>query len=305
MTFNPQEEFDDDVDIPVAPPNVVRKPTVPPHPSDAPTTVFEPQSAEPLRIPTRNPTHEHEGDEAKGEVSAAPSGEPTVMFDAPTAQQNQGFTLPEPGEPKPAASAPAEVSPPVVPAPTEVPPHDAAPDAQLADARRGTIDLGVFIIRVVFGAFLVFSAVKTFFQLGGDTGLAGLEAEYANYLQPGILAVAIPALLLTAGVFLVLGLVTPVAAALATIGTAFEALHLLDTDGEAFDVLRLSDSVLLGLLLVALSLGLQFTGPGRLAVDYGRSWSRRPLVSSWLFAVIGVAGAAALWWFGAGVNPFN
>lgn len=338
--FDPRQEFDDDMDVPVAPPKFVQGPNIPHHPSDAPTTVFEPQAAEPKRIPTRNTpadaaasTGTEDSNREPGSPASSPAGEPTVMFDAPTSHQNSGFKLPEPDEeftpapkstpyqstaeqtttlppyqqaaaeeqfpppPAPVATLPPAAEEPVAPAPE--------PNVPTEDARRGTIDFGIFIIRVVFGLYLIFSAVKVFFQLGGNTGLAGLEAEYANYAQPGLLAVAIPALWLTAGVFLLLGLVTPVAATLAIIGTAFEALHLLDADGETFNLLRIGDGVWLGGILVAIALALQFTGPGRLSLDFGRSWARRPLISSWLFAIIGIAGAVALWWFGAGVNPLN
>jgi hypothetical protein len=48
-----------------------------------------------------------------------------------------------------------------------------------------------------------------------------------------------------------------------------------------------------------------FTGPGTISFDRSRGWSRRPLASSWIFAAVGLVGAAALWWFGAGTNPFN
>ena len=51
--------------------------------------------------------------------------------------------------------------------------------------------------------------------------------------------------------------------------------------------------------------GLQFTGPGKISFDMGRGWTQRPLASSWIFVVLGLGGAAALWWFGAGVNPLN
>lgn len=332
VTFSPQEDFDDHVDVPVAPSSGVKSSTVPPHPSDAPTTVFEPQSAEPTRIPTRD-QDSRGGDNARVDN---PSGEPTVMFDSPGRAQQSPFSLREPGEqpqdvpdqpvgyrstvehttalppyqpnqaeePYLGAAGQQETSVPVaVSDPTATP--AASVEAAAVDARRGTIDFGIFIIRFFFGALLVLASVKTFFQLGGNTGLAGLEAEYANYLQPGILAVAIPAMLLTAGVFLLLGLVTPLAAALATVGTTFEALHVMDTDGEAFDPLRLGDNVWLAILLVVLAVGLQFTGPGRISLDFGRSWARRPLISSWVFVVLSVAGAGALWWFGAGVNPFN
>ena len=52
-------------------------------------------------------------------------------------------------------------------------------------------------------------------------------------------------------------------------------------------------------------MGLQFTGPGFISVDFKRSWARRPLGTSWVFVLIGVAILVALWFFGAGVNPLK
>ena len=62
--------------------------------------------------------------------------------------------------------------------------------------------------------------------------------------------------------------------------------------------------VWLPLVLGGALIALQFTGPGTWAVDYPRGWARRPLASSWIFIVVAVVALGALWWFGAGVNPF-
>ena len=61
--------------------------------------------------------------------------------------------------------------------------------------------------------------------------------------------------------------------------------------------------MLLSIVMLGISRALQFTGPGLVSLDFGRSWARRPLVSSWIFILLAIAGAVALWWFGAGVNP--
>jgi uncharacterized membrane protein YphA (DoxX/SURF4 family) len=176
-------------------------------------------------------------------------------------------------------------------------------EADVRDHRRGTIDFGLFIIRLMLGLWLILEAVGTFFRLGGNPGLSGLEADYSGYLAPGGLAIVIPSLQLAAGVFLVLGLITPVFAMLATIATSFTALHELTTSGAGIDVFAWPESVWLSLVLLGSSLALQFTGPGFVSLDYGRSWARRPLLSSWLFVLLAIAGGVALWWFGAGINP--
>ncbi|GAB3704668.1 DoxX family protein [Corynebacterium nasicanis] len=178
-----------------------------------------------------------------------------------------------------------------------------AEEPELRDHRRGTMDFGLLIIRLLLGGWLILEAVGTFFRLGGNPGISGLEADYASYLAPGGLAIIIPSLQLAAGVFLVLGLITPLFATVATIVTSFTALHELTTSGAGANLFGWPESVWLSLVMLGISLALQFTGPGLLSLDYGRSWARRPLVSSWVFILLAIGGAVALWWFGAGVNP--
>ena len=57
---------------------------------------------------------------------------------------------------------------------------------------------------------------------------------------------------------------------------------------------------MIDIMLFLLVLGLLFTGPGRWSLDFSRSWVRRPLASSWIFAFVGIGGLVAIWWFLAG-----
>ncbi|AKK02947.1 DoxX family membrane protein [Corynebacterium epidermidicanis] len=216
--------------------------------------------------------------------------EPTVT-DMPAQQ-----IMPEPTYTSPVAAAP------VVPT-TATSEYEEEVEKPL-DHRRGTMDFGLFIIRLVAGLVLLWSGVRTFFELGGAPGLNGLKAEFGDYALPDLLSIAVPSMQLAAGVFLLLGLLTPVAAALATVVTAFNMLHAV-AQQDNFSVTNANDSVILALVMLALALGLQFTGPGRVSLDVNRSWARRPLASSWILAILGIAGAVALWWFGAGVNPLS
>ena len=110
---------------------------------------------------------------------------------------------------------------------------------------------------------------------------------------------------LIAGVFLLLGLITPLAAMLGLVVTGFTAVHELAQAGAGLDVFSWPDSVWLSLVLFVIAVGLQFTGPGFISLDFKRSWARRPLGTSWVFVLIGVAILVGLWFFGAGVNPLN
>ncbi len=232
------------------------------------------------------------------------SDAPTTVTPPPPAQPTRQLDR----EPVPGASySDTDFAQPVAPAviPPAQPPEEPviAEPATALDARRGTLDFGLFIIRVAVGLYLILRGVSAFFAIGGSDGLAGLEAEYAGYQWPEVLAILLPSLELAAGVFLLLGLMTPVAAAVATVATSFTALHQINVHDGGWG--ELDEAIVLAVVLTLVVIGLQFTGPGRISLDAGRSWARRPLVSSWIFVIIGIALAVVLWWFGAGVNPFG
>ena len=171
------------------------------------------------------------------------------------------------------------------------------------ETRRGTTDLGLLLQRLALGAMLIIHSVGTFFRLGGNEGISGLEAAYADYPYGNGLAVVVPTLELAAGVFLVLGLLTPVAALVAIAVTGFMALHAFHTQTEGFDVFAWTPETWAPVLLLGASLVVQFAGPGRYGIDASRGWAKRPLVSSWICALLGLAAAGLIWWFGTGINP--
>ena len=175
--------------------------------------------------------------------------------------------------------------------------EDALDDDRTRDGRRGTIDFGLLLARLALGLFLICSGAAAFFNLGNSGGLTELESEFAAYPHANIWAIAIPALELFAGVFLVLGLVFPFAAMVAVAVTGFSALHAISTGGVGFDVFSWTADIWLPVVLFALSLAVQFTGPGVASLDFGRSWARRPLASSWVFAILGIAAAAGAAFF--------
>ncbi|AWB82064.1 DoxX family protein [Corynebacterium yudongzhengii] len=179
-----------------------------------------------------------------------------------------------------------------------------APVAEEQDSRRGTIDFGLLIARVLLGGWLILESLGTFFSLGTSTNMTGLREEFTGYPLAEVLSIAVPTMQLAAGVFLLFGLLTPVAAAVATVVTGFVALHELAGSGAGIDVFSWPETVWLSVVLFGLSLALQFTGPGYYSLDFERSWARRPLASSWIFIVVAIAGLALLWWFGTGINPF-
>ncbi|WJY97414.1 DoxX family protein [Corynebacterium fournieri] len=173
------------------------------------------------------------------------------------------------------------------------------------DTRRGTTDFGLFLLRLALGAFFIIGSVGTFFRLGGNEGISGLESAFADYPYGDGLAVVVPTLELAAGVFLVLGLLTPVAALVAITVSGFMALHAFTQQSDGFNVFAWSPETWVPVMLLAASLAVQFTGPGRYGIDASRGWAKRPLASSWICAVLGLAAAGLIWWFGTEVNPFS
>ncbi|STC70274.1 DoxX family protein [Corynebacterium pilosum] len=222
-----------------------------------------------------------------------PADAHTTVFERPT----------EPAPSTALSSEPLVAEPVATEAPVSYEQEELVVDTRVDDARRGTTDLGLLLLRILAGGFLILTSVATFFRLGGDEGLAGLERAFSAYAYGDILAIALPTAQLAAGVFLLLGLITPVAAMVATVATGFMALHALASEGAGLNVFGWPDTVWLSVILLGLSVVLQFTGPGLYSFDTGRSWARRPLASSWIFIILGIVALIAVWIFGTGMNP--
>src|SRR5699024_5681448 len=177
--------------------------------------------------------------------------------------------------------------------------------------KRGTIDFGLLFIRIALGGYLIIEGVRTLFSIGASAGISGLEGEYANYAMSNLLATGMPVLQLVAGVFLVLGLLTPLASMAAMVATGFMAIHELAASGTGLDIFAWPEALWLALVLFVVNVGVQFTVPGFISVDAAlgikalSSPARRPLASSWIFFILGAAALVAVWWFGAGINPLN
>ena len=182
-----------------------------------------------------------------------------------------------------------------------------AHDARAVDDRRGTIDFGLLLLRLGLGGLLLMHGLATFFQFGGAPGLADLEATFAdnNYAYAGIIAAVIPTVQIVAGGLLVLGLATPLGAALALAISAFMTMFEVATGNHGWNILAEgAEPVRLQLALTVAALALQFTGPGRYGVDFSRGWARRPLASSWIFCLLAIAAAVGLWYLTSGTLPF-
>lgn len=175
----------------------------------------------------------------------------------------------------------------------------------VAEVKRGTTSFGLFILRAVLGAYLLVRGLQTLFAFGGDPGVDVFQSQLENYNFTDILAIGIPVAEVVAGGLLLLGLVTPFGAALATIVSGFMAFHNLDSFQGTLWPYGLNPHVQLWAALTVASISLIFLGPGRISLDRSRGWATRPLASAWIFFVVAAAATAGLWLGVGGGNPFN
>lgn len=249
--------------------------------SDAPTTSYDPPRAQRTVTPEQG--------YADDDFAPSLESEPTTVLPAAAVQAAEPTQVLDPSvSPAPVAASA------VAPGSSEV--------APVVQTKRGTMDFGLLLLRIAMSAYLLLDSLRVFFNLGAGGGLNQLEQDFSSYNAPNMLAIGIPALELAAGVFLLFGLLTPVAAAVGTGAMTFMLGHFIFT-AESLAIFDMPEKVWLGIMLVAGTLTLQFTGPGVISFDISRSWAKRPLYSSWIFAALSIIGAVALWWFGAGVNP--
>lgn len=152
-------------------------------------------------------------------------------------------------------------------------------------------DLGLLLLRVALGGiFLLHGSQKLFGAFGGP-GPDGFAQSLSKmgFEQSAVLSLVTGGTELGAGALLVLGLFTPAAAAgvvgvMASAVFAKQGAGFFNADGGfEFEA-----------ALGAMGLALLFTGPGRVALDYGRVWFRRPLGFGFFFLLVAGGAAAAV-----------
>jgi putative oxidoreductase len=111
---------------------------------------------------------------------------------------------------------------------------------------------------------------------------------------------------LAAGVLLVLGLFTPVAAAGAL---AYTVTGLLAEAMMAHEDARLASFLTDGheykVIFACAVAAIILIGPGRYGLDAGRGWARRPFVGSFVGLVLGIGAGVAVWVLLNGGNPLS
>jgi putative oxidoreductase len=148
-------------------------------------------------------------------------------------------------------------------------------------------DIGLLAVRVVFGGLLAMHGTQKLF--GWFNGY-GWDATTASFDQmgynPGKFFGTLAGLTeLTGGVLLLLGLVTPLAAAIA-LGTMLNAINVTWHGG-----LTGQNGYQMPLLFATVAAALAFTGPGRFSLDAGRPWQRQGIARGVGAVVLAVIAA--------------
>ncbi len=171
--------------------------------------------------------------------------------------------------------------------------------------RRGTQDLGLLILRAGLGVLLVAHGLQKLFGWWDGQGLTGFKNALsdAGYQHANILTYVGAGGQIVAGVLLVLGLFTPLAAggALAYLINSVLAGVSAQTDGRLSFLFPGDHEYQIMLVVVAVAIVL--VGPGRYGLDGDRGWARRPFIGSFAALLLGIGGGVALWVLLNQANP--
>lgn len=181
---------------------------------------------------------------------------------------------------------------------------------EVTDDRRGTLGVGLLILRVVLGLVMIGHGLQKLTGWFNGPGIDGFKdfLELTGYDYPSVFAYLTPITEVVAGAMLVVGVITPVAAA-AVIAVLINAWCVMKTGtgwrdffGDAGAAQPVSGVELESILLL-MAVGVGLAGPGRISADFSRGWARRPAWGSAGLVVLGIAAGIVTWWVFQGTNP--
>jgi putative oxidoreductase len=138
----------------------------------------------------------------------------------------------------------------------------------------------------------------------GGQGLSSFKNSLsdAGYQHADILSYVSAGGEIAAGVLLVLGLFTPVAAAGALAFLINELLVSISARPHTFSYF-LPQGHEYQITLIVLAVAIILSGPGRYGLDANRGWAHRPFIGSFVALLTGIAAGIAVWVLLNGVNP--
>lgn len=217
-----------------------------------------------------------------------------------------GYNLLEQQEPLPYVQ-PHAIARHAAPDPAEV--DEDEHDDRLNDVgRRGTQHLGLLVLRAGLGVVLGAHGLQKLFGWWGGSGVSGFRNSLTDvgYQHADILAYVSAGGELVAGVLLVLGLFTPLAAAGAL---AFLINGLLATISVRPHTRNFSFFLPEGheyqITLIAMAAAVILCGPGRYGLDARRGWAHRPFIGSFVALLGGIGAGIGVWVALNGMNPIG
>lgn len=175
------------------------------------------------------------------------------------------------------------------------------------EPRRGTLDLGLFVLRLVVGYTFIYHGLQKLTGWFHGPGLDGTKQmmETGGWDYPSLSTALVIAGELGGGILLVLGLATPLAAGavLATILTAWMWKQGMIA-GFQYNA-GTPTGVELDTILAGASLAIILAGPGRWSFDRARGWATRPAYGSFTVVLLAIAAAIASYIFLHGGNPLT
>lgn len=163
-------------------------------------------------------------------------------------------------------------------------------------AWNGGTDVGLLLLRFAVGGTFFAHGMQKVFGLWGGPGIGGFAQylETLGFRETVTLAWVTGITELVAGGFVVLGVLTPLAAA-GLVGVMLNAVLLKAGNGFFVAGPAGADAVQLDVLLGLAAAALVLTGPGRIALDRGRTWHRRPAPWGVLALIVGVTAGVLVY----------
>ncbi|MGW5374402.1 DoxX family protein [Nocardia sp. NPDC003999] len=239
-----------------------------------------------------------------------PAQRPQLSKDVPRTEEELGLEpeVPTTGANRTAAGATA--------APTydyaSIPPAPAPPSdtARLrrrnGEVRRGTLDLGLLLLRLVVGVTFLYHGLQKLTGWFHGPGLDGTRdmMERGGWDHPSVSALLVTAGEVGGGALLILGLLTPLAAG-AVLAVILDAWAWKQGMAPGFQYKAGPGAVEYESVLAGVSAVIILTGPGRLSFDRNRGWAIRPASGSFVILLLAVAAAVGAYWYLHGGNPLT
>ncbi|WP_039799663.1 DoxX family protein [Nocardia araoensis] len=239
-----------------------------------------------------------------------PAQRPQLSKDVPRSEEELGLDpeVPSTGARKPTAGATA--------APTyeyaSIPPAPAPPSdtgrlrRRNGEVRRGTLDLGLLLLRLVVGATFLYHGLQKLTGWFHGPGLDGTRdmMERGGWDHPSVSAILVTAGEVGGGALLILGLFTPLAAG-AVLAVILDAWAWKQGMAPGFQYKAGPGAVEYESVLAGISAVIILTGPGRLSFDRNRGWAIRPASGSFVILLLAVAAAVGAYWYLHGGNPLT